>query len=106
MGRRQLMGALLGAGTGVLDLIPMVIQRLSWDACASAFSLWVISGFLISNSTLTLRPMLKGILISFLVLFPSAVLIGAQSPQSLVPISAMTLILGGLLGFTVGKTEK
>lgn len=96
-------GILFGIVAGIIDLIPMVLQKLTWDANLSAFSLWVISGFLIANSQIKLKGALKGIIISFLVLIPSAFLIGWKEPISLIPISIMTLILGALLGYFIDK---
>lgn len=101
-----LVGIMAGTVAGVLDLVPMLAQKLTWDANLSAFLLWVISGFLISTTNLKLPPVLKGVVISFLVLTPSAVLIGWKEPVSLLPISVMTLILGGLLGYVIGKWGK
>jgi hypothetical protein len=46
---------------------------------------------------------LKGLLISILIFIPSGVLIVAQEPASLIPISVFLLILGSLLGYFVGK---
>jgi hypothetical protein len=98
-----LVGIMAGTVAGVLDLVPMLAQKLTWDANLSAFLLWVISGFLISITNLKLPPVLKGVVISFLVLTPSAVLIGWKEPLSLLPISIMTLILGSLLGYVIEK---
>ena len=96
-------GLVLGAVAGILDVIPMLIQRLTWDANLSAFLLWVVSGFFLATTNLKLPPVLKGIVIPFICLLPSALLIGWTEPVSLVPISVMTLILGALLGFAYGK---
>jgi len=98
-----LAGVLLGVVAGVLDMIPMLLQGLTWDANLSAFFLWVVSGFMLATSSLRLAPIPKGILISFTCLLPSAFIIGWKEPFSLVPIGAMTLILGALLGFTYNK---
>jgi len=98
-------GILLGALAGIIDLIPMIFQGLTLDADLSAFSLWVISGFLIANTKLTLKSPLKGMVISLLVLFPSAVLIGWQEPLSLIPITIMTLVLGSVLGYLIDKSN-
>jgi uncharacterized membrane protein len=81
----------------------MLLQRLSWDANLSAFTMWVVVGFLVSVADIKLNRVLKGILIAFLVLAPTAVLIGAQGPLSLVPVLFMTLILGGGVGYLAGK---
>ena len=100
-------GVLLGSVAGVLDMIPMLLQGLTWDANLSAFFLWVVSGFMLATSNLKLAPVLKGILIPFICLLPSAFfIIGWKEPFSLVPIGVMTLILGALLGFVYGKVVK
>ena len=100
------LGILLGIFAGIIDLIPMITQNLTWDADISAFLLWIVSGFLIGTSSLNVKGYQKGVLISFLVLVPSAVLIGWKEPFSLIPIFVMTFILGSLLGFLIEKYGK
>lgn len=99
-------GILFGIVAGTIDIIPMVLQKLTWDANLSAFSLWVISGFLIASTNLKVSGKVKGVIISFLVLLPSAIIIGWQEPFSLIPIVIMTLILGLALGFLIDKYDK
>lgn len=96
-------GVLLGICAGIIDIIPMIIQKLSWDANISAFTMWAVVGFIISASNLRMNPVIKGILIAFLVLLPTAVLIGWESPSALIPVAVMTSILGGLMGFSIHK---
>ena len=110
MKNKVITGLILGAVCGVIDVIPMIIQKLGWDANLSAFSLWVAAGFVISTSDLKINAVLKGILLSFIILIPTAIIIAWKEPLSLIPISVMTLILGGLLGFftnkfTIGKKQ-
>jgi hypothetical protein len=97
------LGTVLGAAMGVLDVIPMLLQGLTWDANLSAFFLWVVSGFVLSTSNLELQSTIKGILIAFICLLPSVFIIGWHDPISLLPIAIMTLILGSILGFAYGK---
>lgn len=104
--KRTKIGLLFGTLAGIVDIIPMVIQKLTWDANLSAFSLWVISGFLIANADIKVKGVAKGLIISFLVLIPSAILIGWKEPISLIPIFIMTLILGSTLGYCIDKYEK
>jgi len=104
--RKTTLGLIFGFLAGIIDLIPMIIQNLTWDANLSALSLWIIAGFLISTTNLKMNSILKGIIISFLVLIPSAFIIGWKEPFSLLPISIMTLILGGLLGYLIDKFGK
>ena len=99
-------GLLLGVVAGILDMIPMLLQGLTWDANLSAFFLWVVSGFFLATTTLKVPPILKGIIIPFICLLPSAFIIGWKEPFSLVPIGIMTLLLGALLGFVYGKLTK
>lgn len=98
-----IIGILLGIVAGIIDIIPMVIKKLSWDANISAFTMWIVVGFFIAAIDLSMNPILKGIIISFLVLLPAAILIGWKEPKSLIPIIFMTLILGGLLGYAIPK---
>lgn len=101
--KKAQLGILLGIMAGIIDVVPMILQKLTWEANLSAFSLWVISGFLIATTNIKVKGLIKGIIISFLVLTPSAVLIGWKEPFSLTPIFIMTLILGSALGFLIDK---
>jgi len=96
-------GLLIGIIAGIIDVIPMIIQKLTWDANISAFAMWVVVGFLIATIDLKIIPILKGIVIAFLALVPSAILIAWKEPISLIPIIIMTVILGGLSGFSIEK---
>ncbi len=100
------LGVSLGVVMGILDVIPMLMQGLTWDANLSAFFLWAVSGFMLATSNLKLKPVIKGILIAFLCLLPSVFIIGWYDPISLLPIGVMTLILGALLGFSYEKLVK
>lgn len=99
-------GILFGLIAGIIDMIPMIIQGLTWDAHLSALTMWIVSGFLISTSSLKLNSIVKGILISFLVLLPCSIIIGWYKPSSLIPIFIMTIILGSLLGFSIDRFSK
>ena len=101
--KRKLTGIGLGVVAGIFDVIPMLLQKLSWDANFGAFSMWIIAGLLIASTDFKMNPILKGIAVSFLVLTPSAILIGWREPFSLLPVAAMTLLLGAGLGFGINK---
>jgi hypothetical protein len=99
-------GILFGAAAGVIDVIPMVAQNLTWDANLSAFSMWVVAGFLLATSNLKMMSISKGVLVSFLVLLPNAFLIGWNDPSALIPVAVMTLILGAGLGYLIDRPGK
>jgi len=100
---KKVIGTCFGALAGIIDVIPMIVQKLTWDANISAFAMWTVIGFLVSVVELKIKPILKGIIIAFAVLLPVAVLVGWKEPVSLIPISLMTIILGGMLGYTINK---
>ena len=104
--KKQIIGIILGSIAGIVDVIPMIIQKLTWDANISAFIMWIVVGFLIATVDIKIKPVLKGVLIAFLVLLPSAILIGWEEPISLIPITIMTLILGSLLGLFINKYKE
>ncbi len=105
MQNKLIFGIGLGIIAGVVDVIPMILQKLTWDANLSAFSMWVVVGFLIASSNLKLNGVLKGIIISYITIIPVAFLIGWREPLTLVPIGIMSLILGSLLGYFIEKYQ-
>ncbi|WP_448379184.1 hypothetical protein [Fervidobacterium sp.] len=100
------MGIIVGAIAGIIDIIPMILQNLTWDANLSAFSMWIIVGIFIATTEYKIASGFKGIIIAFLVLCPSAILIGWKEPLSLIPIGIMTIVLGALSGIAIEKTKR
>jgi len=96
-------GLFFGVLAGIIDVIPMILQNLTWDANLSAFTHWVIAGFVISVTNIPLKGAAKGLCISLLLLIPIAILIGWQEPMGLIPILIMTVILGSGLGYFIDK---
>ncbi|MBU0686781.1 MAG: hypothetical protein KKB81_02875 [Candidatus Margulisbacteria bacterium] len=96
-------GLLFGAIAGILDVIPMIIMKLTWDANTSAFVTCIIGGFLIATSNLRLHNVLKGVVIFFLLAVPIMILVGFGNPADLIPMLIMNLILGSFLGYTIGR---
>ena len=103
MKRKIILGTILGFVAGVIDVTPMIIQKLPIHSIISAFSMWIILGFIINTSALKINGALKGLLLSILVILPTAILIAQEEPISLIPIGIMTVILGLLLGFVSDK---
>ena len=97
------LGIMLGAVAGIIDVIPMVVQKLSWDANVSAFVFWIVAGFFIAAIDIKLKGALKGVVISIILLLPLVPIIGWQDPLALVPIIIMNLILGSALGFFIDR---
>ena len=98
MKKRIQIGLLLGLCAGIIDVIPMILQHLTWDANLSALSMWVMVGFFMAITQFPLKGLGKGLVISFCLLLPTLFIIGWNEPASLVPIITMTALLGSLLG--------
>ncbi len=92
-----------GVIIGIIDVIPMILMKLTWDANISAFTMWVVISYFVYCSNQNINQIIKSIIISFLVLIPNAILIGWNNPMGLVPVIIMTLILSILMGFITGK---
>lgn len=93
----------VGVIIGIIDVIPMILMKLTWDANISAFTMWVVISYFVYCSNQNINQIIKSIIISFLVLIPNAILIGWNSPMGLVPVIIMTLIFSILMGFITGK---
>lgn len=106
MKKRIVIGLMVGLMAGILDVIPMLIQKLTWDANLSALSLWIVVGFMLATSDLHLPAMIKGVVIAFFCLLPSMFIIGWNNPANLIPVFVMTGILGALVGFVFHKIVK
>ncbi len=101
--KKSIIGLIVGLSAGLIDIIPMIVMNLTWDANLSALTMWIIVGFLTARTELKINSIIKGILIAYLVLLPSAILIGWKEPVSLLPISIMTIILGGTQGYMINR---
>ncbi len=94
---------MVGILLGIIDVIPMIFMKLTWDANISAFSMWIIISFILFYNNLIIHQIIKSIIISFLVLLPNAILIGWNNPINLIPVIIMTLLLSTIMGFFTGK---
>ncbi len=104
--KRILIGLGTGVSAGIIDVTPMILQHLGWDANLSAFSLWVVAGIMIALSSWNVRPVVKGLLYPFLIMIPTVILIAWKEPLTLIPIISMTLLLGSLSGIVIDKIMK
>lgn len=93
------LGLMLGAVAGILDVIPMLLQKLPWNANASAFFQWVFLGIVIANCNLGLPGWLTGLVIGLGGAIPIILVTAPTDPRSAIPIFVMSAILGTLLGF-------
>ncbi len=104
--KKAFIGILLGAVVGVVDVLPMVIQRLAWNTNLSAFFHWIIVGFFIATGDLKIKGFLKGLLVSVITLIPIAFLVWWNDVSSIFPMCVSTIVFGVILGYLIDKYEK
>ena len=103
---KVMLGILVGVVAGIIDVIPMIMQHLTWDANLSAFTHWVIIGLVIATSTLPLKGAFKGLVIALVLFIPVGILVGWKEPVSLIPMIVMSFILGSVAGYVIEKFGK
>ncbi len=97
---------IIGLSAAVIDVVPMIIQRIDKTACISAFIQWVVLGLIIPYVNWDIQPWLKGLIIAELAALPILVLVFAKEPKSIIPIIIFSAILGAVVGFTGAKFIK
>jgi len=102
--RSILLSLVLGAVAGIIDVIPMIIQKLDKYACISAFVHWIIIGFIITHIKIPgLEGWLKGTIVAVLLALPIIIIVMKNDLKSVPIILIMSVILGGLVGFFSSK---
>lgn len=96
-------GILFGCLAGLIDVTPMIMMKLSWDANLSAFSFWVITGLIISTSNLKLNGWKKGLILALLLQVPILIIVAGENINNLLIILPFTIVLGSLLGKFIEK---
>ena len=100
---KLIISIIIGIIAGIIDVIPMIIQKLGKHANISAFVHWVVMGIIISYIQIPLAPWLKGLVIAELSALPVVIIVAKEDPKSAIPIFAMSAILGILVGITTAK---
>jgi len=89
-----LIALLIGVIAGIIDVIPMVIQKLDKFANLSAFTHWVVLGLIIPFVDWNLEPWLKGLILGELSAIPIMLIIYPKDKKALIPIIIFSAILG------------
>ncbi len=89
----------IGIAAGVVDVVPMMLQRLDKFSCASAFIHWVVLGLIIPFVSWDMSPLLKGSLIALMTALPVMLLVFPQDAKAVVPMILFSILLGAAVGF-------
>jgi len=94
-----LLSVLIGIVAGIIDIIPMLIQKLDKRATISAFLQYFFVSIIIVNIDLPhIIWWLQGGMISVALSLPVVVLVAAQDKKAVPIILTMAAILGTLIG--------
>ena len=84
----------IGIVAGIIDVIPMIIQKMDKRSNISAFFHWVVLGLIIPFVSWNIAPWLKGIIIAELSAIPILLIISSTDKKAIIPITVMSAILG------------
>lgn len=101
-----LIALMIGIVAGIIDVIPMVIQRLDIYSCVSAFIHWIVLGLVIPYVTWNIKPWLKGLLIAELTAIPIMIIVYPDEPISIFPMIVFSAILGACVGIAGEKNVR
>ncbi|HBZ65771.1 MAG TPA: hypothetical protein DEO70_02965 [Bacteroidales bacterium] len=96
----------IGLSAAVIDVVPMVMQRIDKSSCISAFIQWIVLGLIIPYVNWDMQPWLKGLIIAELAALPIMVLVFAKEPKSIIPIIVFSAILGIAVGLAGARFVK
>jgi hypothetical protein len=94
-----LLSAMIGVVAGIIDITPMIVQKLPKYSIVSAFIYYFFISIIIVNIDLPYLPWwLEGGLISFALMVPMLIHIGHTDKKPLPIITVNTIIIGTLVG--------
>ncbi len=88
----------IGLVAGLIDIIPMIIQKLDKRAIISAFIHYFALGLIIPFVSWGIAPWIKGIIISLLSAIPIMIIVYPVDKKAIIPMIVLALILGGGIG--------
>jgi hypothetical protein len=93
----------IGVLAGVIDVIPMIVQKIDKTSCLSAFVHWVVLGVVISYISAPMPDWAKGGIVGFFSALSIVILVAQADPKSIPPILITSIVLGGVVGILSGK---
>jgi hypothetical protein len=88
----------IGIVAGIIDVTPMIIQKIDRHASLSAFCHWVVLGLIIPFVDWDMQPWFKGIVIALLSVIPIMIVVYPQDKKALIPMVVFSIILGAGVG--------
>ena len=91
----------IGIAAGIIDVVPMLLQKMDKFSCLSAFFHWVVLGLIIPFVHWeNMAPWLKGLIIGELSAIPMILLVFPQDRKAVLPMIVFSAILGIAVALT------
>lgn len=98
---KLLLSTIIGLVAGIVDIIPMILQKLPKYSTVSAFVYYFFISIIIVNIDLPHIPWwLEGGLISFALMIPMLIHVGYTDKKPVPIIAVNSIIIGTLVGIT------
>jgi hypothetical protein len=100
--RSIVISLLIGAGAGLVDILPMAIQKMDRHSIVSAFVHYVVVAFVVAHVAIPgVDWWLRGPLVALAMSLPVAVIVAQREKKSVPVILVMSLALGCGIGLAV-----
>jgi len=97
---------MIGIIAGLLDVVPMIIQKLDKTSCWSAFIHYFILGLIIPFINWDIQPWLRGSIVALLTAIPVMIIVYPKDPKALIPMVLFAWVLGAGIGLAGAKFIK
>ncbi len=88
----------IGIVAGIIDVLPMIRQKLDKYSCISAFVHWIVLGLVIPFVDWSIQPWLKGLVIAELFAIPVVIITYPRDQKAILPILLFSAFLGAGVG--------
>jgi len=98
-----LIASVIGLTAGLIDIIPMIIQKLDRRDTISAFVHYFVLGLIIPFVNWGLAPWITGIVIALFTSIPIMIIVYPRDKKAIIPMVVFSLILGAGIGMIGAK---
>ncbi len=98
-----LIAIIIGLVAGLIDVIPMLIQKIDKRDCISAFVHYFALGLIIPFVNWDLPPWIKGIIIALLTALPIMIIVYPKDKKAIIPMVLFSFIIGAGIGLVGAK---
>jgi len=94
MSENMLIAIGIGVAAGIIDITPMIMQKMDRYSNLSAFTHWLVLGMIIPFVSWGVEPWLKGLIIGELSAVPILFVVAPKDRKAIIPIIVMSALLG------------